>query len=159
MAGFLRSNTVQPKLSETLSKVSSSSVDCKDDLADTDKCSEHDRPLELICVDDKRRICSQCALFGKHKGHDVRMEEDVAKEINLKVEVLMEMYQAMEHSCDNLHDKANYEKQYNVFKKKQNEMKEIIQNKFKEWRQALRAVEMQALENLHITYSQFEDKF
>ena len=41
-------------------------------------------------------ICSQCALFGGHKGHDVRMEEDVAKEISLKVEVLMEMYQAME---------------------------------------------------------------
>ena len=62
------------------------------------------------------------------------MEEDVAKEINLKVEVLMEMYQAMEHSCEGLHDKTNYEKQYNIFKKKQNEMKETIQNKFKEWR-------------------------
>ena len=48
-------------------------------------------------------------MFGKHKGHDVRMEEDVAKEINLKVEVLMEMYQAMEQSCDNLHDTSNYE--------------------------------------------------
>ena len=54
------------------------------------------------------------------------MEEDVAKEINLKVEVLIEMYQAMEQSCDNLHDKSNYEKHYNNFKRKQNDMKEMI---------------------------------
>ena len=60
--------------------------------------------MELICVDDKTRICSQCALFGKHRGHDVRMEEEVAKEISLKVEVLMEMYQAMEVSKDELND-------------------------------------------------------
>lgn len=54
------------------------------------------------------------------------MEEDVAKEINLKVEVLIEMYQAMEQSNEGLHDKSNYEKAYNNFKRKQNETKEII---------------------------------
>lgn len=55
-------------------------------------CEEHDRIQELICVDDKHRVCTQCALFGRHKGHDVRMEEEVAKEISLKVEVIMEMF-------------------------------------------------------------------
>ena len=67
---------------------------------------QHDRELELICVDDKVRVCSQCALFGSHKGHDVRMEEDVAKEISLKVEVLMEMYQAMEEQAVSLQDRG-----------------------------------------------------
>lgn len=43
-------------------------------------------------MDDKHRICTQCALFGNHKGHDVREEDEVTKEISLKVEVLMEMY-------------------------------------------------------------------
>lgn len=38
------------------------------------------------------------------------MEEEVAKEIQLKVEVLMEMYAAMEHSCDELADKQQYER-------------------------------------------------
>ena len=64
----------------------------------------HDRSLELICVDDKIRICAQCALFGPHKGHDVRMEDEVTKEISLKVEVLIEMYQAMELSCEELNN-------------------------------------------------------
>jgi len=40
------------------------------------------------------------------------------KEISLKVEVLMEMYQAMELTCDDLNDMSNYEKHYNVFKKR-----------------------------------------
>ena len=81
------------------------------------------------------------------------------KEISLKVEVLMEMYQAMEQSCDELNDNQNYDKQYNIFRKRQMEMKDKISEKFKEWRKALRAVEMQVIDNLYMTYSQFEDKF
>jgi hypothetical protein len=38
------------------------------------------------------RVCTQCALFGTHKGHDVRQEEEILKEISLKVDVLMDMY-------------------------------------------------------------------
>lgn len=87
------------------------------------------------------------------------MEDEIVKEISLKVEVLIEMYQAMEVSCDELNDKSNYERQYNIFKKRQNEMKEKVQEKFKEWRKALRAAEMQVLDNLHTHYIQFEDKF
>jgi hypothetical protein len=38
-------------------------------------------------------------------------------------------------------------------------MKEKIQDKFKEWRKALRAVEMKVIDNLYMNYSQFDDKF
>jgi hypothetical protein len=38
-------------------------------------------------------------------------------------------------------------------------MKEKIQEKFKEWRKALRAVEMKVIDNLYLNYQQFEDKF
>lgn len=38
-------------------------------------------------------------------------------------------------------------------------MKEKIEEKFKEWRKALRAAEMQVIDNLHLHYMQFEDKF
>lgn len=83
----------------------------------------------------------------------MRMEEEVTKEISLKVEVLMEMYQAMELSCEELHNPENYERQYNFYKIRQNEMKEKIQDKFKEWRKALRAVEMKAIDSLYQNYS------
>jgi hypothetical protein len=44
-------------------------------------CHIHQRKLEIICIDDQERICSNCALFGNHKNHDVRMETEVLKEI------------------------------------------------------------------------------
>jgi hypothetical protein len=37
------------------------------------------------------------------------MEEEVVKEINLKVEVLMEMYQAMGLSCEELTINDNFD--------------------------------------------------
>ncbi|CDW91449.1 achain crystal structure of engineered northeast structural genomics consortium target [Stylonychia lemnae] len=124
-----------------------------------EECPVHQRPVELICVDDKMRICAQCALFGQHKGHDVRMEEEVTKEISLKVEVIMEMYQAIEQSCDELNDNTNYDRHYNIYKHKQNEIKDKIQDKFKEWRRALRAVEMKVIDSLYVNFQQFEEKF
>jgi len=110
-------------------------------------------------VDDKQRVCAQCALFGSHKGHDVRMEEEVSREVQLKVEVLMEMFQAVGAACEELNCTDNYECQYNVFRQRQQEMKEKIQDKFKEWRNTLRAVEMKAIDSLYQGFQQFEDKF
>lgn len=65
----------------------------------------------------------------------------------------MEMYQAMENSCEELNNQENYDRAYNIFKAKQNEMKERIQEKFKEWRRALRAVEMKAIDSLYMNFS------
>jgi hypothetical protein len=57
-----------------------------------DLCPQHKRKIEIICIDCKERICSNCALFGNHKPHDIRMEQDVLDEINLRTECLMEMF-------------------------------------------------------------------
>jgi len=53
---------------------------------------QHKRKIEIICIDCKERICSQCALFGNHKPHDIRMEQDVLDEISIRTECLMEMF-------------------------------------------------------------------
>ena len=50
-------------------------------LSEEDMCPEHQRKLEIICISDRSRICSNCALFGAHKGHDIRMEAEVVNEI------------------------------------------------------------------------------
>ena len=42
-----------------------------------DLCPIHGKPLDVICVTCKERTCSNCALFGSHKGHDVRPEQEV----------------------------------------------------------------------------------
>ena len=71
----------------------------------------------------------------------------------------MEMYQAMEQSCDELSDPKEYERQYNIFRTRQNEMKEQIHLQFKEFAKSLRALEMKVIDGLYGNYQPFEDKF
>ena len=56
---------------------------------DEDMCPEHGRKLEIICIQCRVRICSTCALFGAHKGHDVRMEQEVVNELTIRTELLI----------------------------------------------------------------------
>jgi hypothetical protein len=54
-------------------------------------CIYHGRPLEIICIEDREKICTNCALFGVHKNHNLINEEDFINEISLKTEVLIEL--------------------------------------------------------------------
>lgn len=47
-------------------------------------------------MDDRVRICSNCALFGNHKNHDIRQEPDVISEVEERTESLIEIYEQME---------------------------------------------------------------
>lgn len=59
-------------------------------------CKEHNRKFELVCLDHKMRICTNCALFGRHKNHDFRSEEEIFKEITSRAESLIDMFQAID---------------------------------------------------------------
>ena len=74
-----------------------------------DLCMQHKRKIEIICIDCKERICSQCALFGPHKPHDIRMEQDVLDEISIRTECLMEMFQIVEQTAAEKPDEAMVE--------------------------------------------------
>ena len=69
-------------------------------------CPEHNRKLEIICIQCQTRICSNCALFGSHKGHDVRMEAEVVSEITLRTELLMQIFQLVQETSENRIDQA-----------------------------------------------------
>ena len=52
-------------------------------------CSKHKKPLDVVCLDDKVSICSDCALFSSHKGHSCQRKNDFladCKEILKKVQ-------------------------------------------------------------------------
>jgi len=61
-------------------------------------CLQHQKKLEIICLDDQMRICSNCALFGAHKNHEIKMEQEVLQEIQVRTECLLEMYQMIEQN-------------------------------------------------------------
>jgi hypothetical protein len=66
-----------------------------------EQCEIHNRKLEIICIQCQTRICCNCALFGVHKGHDVRMEAEVVEELSVRTELLIQMYQIVEDISSN----------------------------------------------------------
>jgi hypothetical protein len=86
-------------------------------------CPMHHKIIEIICIDCKERICSNCALFGNHKQHDIRMEQDVLEEINIRTECLMEMYQHLAQAAQERPDENQVNLIYDQFKLKSQEMK------------------------------------
>jgi len=87
-------------------------------------CSKHNRRLEIICIDDKQRICPNCALFGPHKNHDIRMEAEVMTEIQVRTECLMEMYMMIEQNQACIADARQVEESYTHFTMKANDLKQ-----------------------------------
>ena len=73
-------------------------------------CPKHNRKLEIICIDDRVRVCANCALFGEHKGHEVRQEDEVIDEITRTGELLMTMYQVVEDLGQNKINQSQVEK-------------------------------------------------
>ena len=45
-------------------------------LYDIYKCNIHSLPLNIICIDEKIKICSQCALTKNHLNHKIIIEKD-----------------------------------------------------------------------------------
>ena len=46
-----------------------------------DKCEEHDKNAEIMCMNCSKKICYQCGLFGKHKNHQIIDYDKFLKEI------------------------------------------------------------------------------
>lgn len=49
-------------------------------------CRVHKRPLEVVCFNCKVKICTNCALFGEHKGHEIKPVEEVIDDVTEKAE-------------------------------------------------------------------------
>lgn len=50
-------------------------------------CKKHkEKPLEVVCMTDKVLICSTCALFDGHQGHQFREMAEVQSEIGERAE-------------------------------------------------------------------------
>lgn len=119
-----------------MSQVSSSSQPAPQ-IPAQDMCQIHNKPIEIICIDCKERICSNCALFGNHKGHDIRMEQEVLDEINLRTECLMEMYQIVDDTAQSKPNEQEVNAIHENFQKKSMEMRNTLKQTFKNMRNIL----------------------
>lgn len=108
------------------------------EVATEDQCEEHNRKLEIICIQDRMRICSTCALFGAHKGHDVRMEHEVVGELAVRTELLIQMYQIVDDISQNRVDQAHVNQMNTEFRQKSNELRSNLKEKFNELKMILK---------------------
>lgn len=51
-------------------------------------CSEHQSKAQLVCLTDRKVICTNCALFGVHKGHHYMKFEEFVTDCRAKVKLV-----------------------------------------------------------------------
>lgn len=93
-------------------------------------CKEHNRKLELVCLDHKCRICVGCALFGQHKGHNYQPEEEIIKEIASKAETLIDLFGNIEENQNKLLDQKVQDQISVKFHVRLSELTDQIHNAF-----------------------------
>lgn len=58
------------------------------------KCREHpNRNLEMICLEEICKICTNCAIFGHHKNHNVINIDEFVKDVECKADKLIELFE------------------------------------------------------------------
>lgn len=116
-------------------------------------CNLHRRPLEIACLDHKVKICTTCALFGEHKHHNLKSEEDLIKDITLKAECLIELYELVEKNSEVFENNlVMYQRDVEEIKRNLTDENQKIKEKaklyFKELRFLLKTKEKQIIDIL-----------
>ena len=93
-------------------------------------CKEHHRKLEVVCMDHKCRICTNCALFGSHKNHDVRGEGEILKEITMRAECILDMFQIIDQNQNKIFDDSYLERLNTKMRSKYDQLAKTIKQKF-----------------------------
>ena len=98
------------------------------------KCNEHpNRKLEMICLEEICKICTNCAIFGRHKNHNVINIDEFIKDIECKANKLIELFEnindgSIKKDLDLINEKSK-DKLTNLLeliKEKYNNMENVI---------------------------------
>ena len=54
-------------------------------------CTIHSLPLNIICIDEKKKICSQCALNNDHVNHQIMTEIEFMNNIDNLIDIFQEV--------------------------------------------------------------------
>ena len=100
-------------------------------------CHEHLEKKILVCFTDKTKICHDCALFGNHKGHDIKPLKKI--KLNCK-----HNEQQLQKALDTLD--AHHEEMNNRVQDMKISMEKTIKFRFKELQQLLKSKELELLQ-------------
>ena len=66
-------------------------------------CLNHSLPLNVICIDEKIKICSQCALQSNHFNHQIITDDEFMNQIDN----LIDLFQDVDNNCQKYSKKEN----------------------------------------------------
>lgn len=95
-------------------------------------CRSHNKKMDLFCIEDNERICTNCALFGDHKNHEIEEEEEILKKINAKAENILTILEKLEiYDEKQISSLAELGKLFEECIFKRDNIMNLIQEKFK----------------------------
>ena len=106
-------------------------------------CSIHSLPLNVICVNDRQKICSQCALNNLHLEHQIITENKFMDYINELLKVLQDIEI----------NKNNYDQVSDI---NSNFILEEIENKIDCYKNDVHKICKEIIENINLQCKQIE---
>lgn len=100
------------------------------------------------------RLCSKCALFGGHREHDIRAEDELLNELAMRGDCLREMLQIIEDNTQILNKKEELQSSYEKCLAQEKDIKMQVELKFQEFLDALinkKARVLKSLENIKVS--------
>jgi len=107
-------------------------------------CSTHSLPLNIICINDRQKICGQCALNNLHLEHQVISEQKFIEYIDELVKIYQEI-----------------EKNQNDNNKEENDIKtniilEKLDNKIARSKHKIKNICIELIENINFQFRQID---
>ena len=81
-------------------------------------------------MDHQVKICSNCALFGAHKNHEVQSEDFLFKTVTTRAERLLEIFETLEAKRSQIFTRMDLERLNREFETKSFEIKESVSRFF-----------------------------
>lgn len=94
-------------------------------------CLLHQKPLEVVCVIDLKRICANCAIFGEHRGHEFKSLEEIECERMDYYTSIIDIMDKKETISTRISNEETCSSIMEILENKKEKMKKSITDKYK----------------------------
>ncbi|CAD8100807.1 unnamed protein product [Paramecium primaurelia] len=127
-------------------------------MESTSLCKEHNKKIELVCLEDHNKICVNCALFGGHKHHNVRNIDEVISEIQHSLEETVDLMQQIQSKIKSLKQPIINKKIRDQIRICIKQQQTLAEEQFKEMITQLMMKQRKVVEEIEQKYKQVEDQ-
>ncbi|CAD8191227.1 unnamed protein product [Paramecium octaurelia] len=123
------------------------------------QCPQHHKQLELICIDDRCRICANCALFGIHKQHNIQNADYVDKSIKENLIQTQNLTLIIQDKIKSLKLPLINKKIHDQIRLCIKQQQTLAEEQFKEIINQILLKQQKVIEDIEQKYKQLEDQF